>query len=911
MTAVKTYPPVLEAALAALERGWSVLPVANEGEYAKKPHYCLTDTGHSKPGKEEGKLAPSWEALQRERPTPEYVRTWLSHIRGKGVAVITGQLSGVIVLDFDGQAGAALLKQLNLQPHVRTGSGGFHVYFPHPGWKVQTLNSKSKAELGQRYPGLDIRADGGYAVLPPSKNVSGPYEQLRNFSDLEPLESLPEELRAFLGLIAPPQEPQPPTARLGLAGRVQSSRGKRPDEATLLEGALKEAAASGRNNGGFWLACQLRDNGYSEVEARDVGRRYLDYTPEENTKGQNEAYTLDEFEASLRQAYSAPAREAWQRGHATRRRSSAQTQTDIAEQRPEIVVNGRFLREIAEDAVRALEGANDPPTLFRRGGAVVRLDQEEDARAVPLDAVALKGVLDRTADFVKLEERVEKGEDGSKSVVEEVKPARPPADLAPDLLARVDRLPLPSLRILATSPLFSEGGELVCEEGYHAESGIYLASRGLENVCDDVSTSSALALLRELLCDFPFTGEAGFAHTLAALLLPFVRPMIDGPTPLHLIEAPTRGTGKGLLSEVIAHVSLGHAAGVMVQPKDGDEFEKRVTSTLLEGARIILLDNVHTLKGEALAAALTARTWKGRRLGKSEMLTLPNDALWLATGNNVALDDDMPRRIVPIRLDPGVERPEERTGFRHENLLGWVKENRPALVSACLSLVSAWLWAGRPIGTGKLGSYEGWAATMGGILDVAGVLGFLTGREHLYETANAEPQEWAAVLAVLYEQHGAESIGAREFQAAMQRLDACSDYWEGKTRASALRRVGRAVTQRRDRVFGGFRVRAAGKTATGNAAYRVVPVGEGWNKTPETSETPGEGRETPVGTVFPEKATPPETPGVSAVFLQTPAQTPEKHRDVECCQNSTQGVSGVSGVLFVGQPEDGEDAVEL
>lgn len=214
---------------------------------------------------------------------------------------------------------------------------------------------------------------------------------------------------------------------------------------------------------------------------------------------------------------------------------------------------------------------------------------------MPLDAVALKGVLDRTADFVKLEERVEKGEDGSKSVVEEVKPARPPADLAPDLLARVDRLPLPSLRILATSPLFSEGGELVCEEGYHAESGIYLASRGLENVCDDVSTSSALALLRELLCDFPFTGEAGFAHTLAALLLPFVRPMIDGPTPLHLIEAPTRGTGKGLLSEVIAHVSLGHAAGVMVQPKDGDEFEKRVTSTLLEGARIILLDNVHTL----------------------------------------------------------------------------------------------------------------------------------------------------------------------------------------------------------------------------------------------------------------------------------------------------------------------------
>ena len=310
---------------------------------------------------------------------------------------------------------------------------------------------------------------------------------------------------------------------------------------------------------------------------------------------------------------------------------------------------------------------------------MVRVIDDEGTKAKPLDAVGLKGELDRSADFMK--------EVMTKDGLERY-PARPPNDLAPDLLARVDRLPFPTLRMLATTPVYSKDGHLISAEGYHADSGIFLALQGLK-VPELPEPGAALMLLRELLCDFPFANPGGFAHSLAALLLPFLRPRIDGPTPLHLVEAPTRGTGKGLLSEVIPLVSIGTSPGVMVQPKDGDEFEKRVTSTLLSGARVILLDNVHTLKGEALAAALTARVWQGRRLGKSEMLTLPNDALWIATGNNVALDDDMPRRIVPIRLDAGVERPEARSGFRHPNLTRWVRENRPALVAACLSLIEA------------------------------------------------------------------------------------------------------------------------------------------------------------------------------------------------------------------------------
>ncbi|KQR15600.1 hypothetical protein [Deinococcus sp. Leaf326] len=522
---------------------------------------------------------------------------------------------------------------------------------------------------------------------------------------------------------------------------------------------------------------------------------------------------------------------------------------------PEIVVNTQRLRDIAEESVIALLARNDPPRLFSRAGELGRLiQQDNETRFKSFDQVALKGELERSADFVK----EVMGKDNESYMVA----VRPPNDLAPDLLARVDQLPFPILRTLATTPLYSAAGDLIAAEGYHSDSGVFLTLGGLK-LPSLPTVEGALELLRELLHDFPFAHRAGFAHTVGALLVPFLRPMIDGPTPLHLIEAPTRGTGKGLLSEVIPAVALGTDAGVMVQPKDGDEFEKRVTSMLLEGSRVILLDNVHALQGEALAAALTARTWRGRRLGKSEMLTLPNDALWMATGNNVSLDDDMPRRIIPIRLDAGVERPEDRTGFRHPNLLRWIREHRAQLVGACLALVEAWKADGRPAGATRLGSYESWSATVGGVLQVAGIEGFLEAREHLYEISNPEPEEWGNVLDAVYTAHGGEPVPARAFLSAMMTTGSHIDLWEGRKPLSQLQKIGRALLAHRDRVFSGRRLRVAGvDSTTKNKLYRVELV---------------------------------TSPGVSGVAQN---ETPEKHRANNDDQDSIPGVSGVSGVSF-------------
>ena len=119
-------------------------------------------------------LLPSWKPYQSRRPTAEELKKWERLHHPACWAVVTGENSGVVVLDFDGNGGSATRKRLKLIPHVRTGSGGSHVYSQHPGWRVPTVNAKSKRELGQRYPGLDIRADGGYAICL-GRNAKGEY----------------------------------------------------------------------------------------------------------------------------------------------------------------------------------------------------------------------------------------------------------------------------------------------------------------------------------------------------------------------------------------------------------------------------------------------------------------------------------------------------------------------------------------------------------------------------------------------------------------------------------------------------------------------------------------------------------------------------------------------------------------
>ena len=488
---------------------------------------------------------------------------------------------------------------------------------------------------------------------------------------------------------------------------------------------------------------------------------------------------------------------------------------------PIIVINDRYLREITDEAWDTVAEANDPPYIFQRGRMIVDVVLDDEGQPIlrTVDRPAFKNILDRLADWVKLND---KG----------VMPGRPPADVLADMMASKE-LPLPFMFGITTAPILSGEGQVETGAGYQAQTRHYLHLPPGLNISDVADNPGPTALkkarallLDELLCDFPFAGDADLANAIAVLLLPFVRLLIDGPTPLHLIESPTPGTGKGLLVDALSIPAVGEGPAIMTEGRDEDEYRKRITAKLLQAPRFVLIDNIRSrLDSAALSAALTASRWEDRVLGHSRTATLPVTCVWLATANNPGVSLEIARRTVSIRLDSGQERPWLRSDFRHPDLRRWAKEHRGELVWAALTLARAWVAAGRPEGHQSLGSYESWAGVMGGILDVAGVRGFLGNVGRVYEVADQELQSWAAFCAAWWGEYQDMPVGTDLLFGLATRHRLLLDIWGGRDDHSRRTRFGIALSKMRDRVVDSFQVRHADPDTHGKVArYRLVDL---------------------------------------------------------------------------------------
>jgi hypothetical protein len=162
---------------------------------------------------------------------------------------------------------------------------------------------------------------------------------------------------------------------------------------------------------------------------------------------------------------------------------------------------------------------------------------------------------------------------------------------------------------------------------------------------------------------------------------------------------------------------------------------------------MIIFDNAHWLDSAPLAAILTTWQWSDRPLGLTRWLQLPHRQIWLCTGNNLGATDELLRRSVWIRLDTGSAHPEQRSNFRHENLLEWAEENRGKIISAILTILRAWCVAGRPQApTPVLASFDPWARTLGAVLDFAELRGFLGNRKRFGTRMQSERPQWDSFL---------------------------------------------------------------------------------------------------------------------------------------------------------------------
>ena len=181
-----------DAALDYLRRGWPVIP----GHNPIAPH-GLCSCGKlacDKPGKHP---RIGWREFEQHLPTEAQVRSWWHRWPDASVIVLTGRLSGLLVLDIDPRSGGddslAELPKLPPTVTVLTGGGGEHYWFRYP----QDSNLTIGAGV---LPGIDWRGQGGYVVAPPSLHASGRrYEWEAGYSpDEHPLADAPDTLLAAL-----------------------------------------------------------------------------------------------------------------------------------------------------------------------------------------------------------------------------------------------------------------------------------------------------------------------------------------------------------------------------------------------------------------------------------------------------------------------------------------------------------------------------------------------------------------------------------------------------------------------------------------------------------------------------------------------------------------------------------------
>ena len=429
---------------------------------------------------------------------------------------------------------------------------------------------------------------------------------------------------------------------------------------------------------------------------------------------------------------------------------------------PEIVVTDRHLRDITANALEALYRANRPERIFRRGGVLTRLSVDEKGSPFTetLNESALRGYLARSCNFVRVRAKGEKIA------------TPPPLDVVRDIDSLGD-WQFPPLLGITEAPVIRTDGTVMTKPGYDNATNLYywpspkLSVPLIQDKPTDSDLKVAIDLALEPLADFPFDSEASKANAIATMLTPVLRPLVDGPVPMALFDKPQQGTGASLLAEVISLVATGRTAAILSAPQDDESWRKEITSLLLRGQLVVTVDNIEaTLSAPSLGALLTSSTWQDRLLGHNKMVTIPNRAIWIGTGNNIRLAGDLPRRCYRVRMDPGMARPWMRPldNFRHPYLVSWVFETRGAILAAILTIDRAWVVAGIPESPGvpSLGGFEQWRRVIGGVLQFMGIGAFLRNLESMYDEMDTETSQWESFLEAWHDVIGDKAVTAAE-----------------------------------------------------------------------------------------------------------------------------------------------------
>lgn len=498
-------------------------------------------------------------------------------------------------------------------------------------------------------------------------------------------------------------------------------------------------------------------------------------------------------------------------------------------ERPAIKLEPGGLHEAATFGEQFLKLAGVP--IFQRGNALVRPilaevrasgdHRTKVAQLHPVDAAWLRDKLTARIAFFRFDRRRD-----------DYVPCNAPLDVANTILARVGEWKVPVVTGVISAPTMRPDGSLLTQQGYDAATGLYLAgSPALPAMPDEPTRGDALQALDRLtalLDEFPIIGAASQAVAVSALLTPIARGAFPA-APMHCVSAPAPGSGKSFFIDVVAAIATGQRCPVLAPGRNEEETEKRLGAAMLSGQPLVSIDNVNGLLGGTLLCQAVERpVIEIRRLGESTNVRVETTGTsFFSTGNNLTLTGDLTRRALLMQLDPVLENPELRefTGNPFDQVLA----DRGRYVGAALTIVRAYIVAGRPDPAKPLASFEGWSNIVRSALLWCGLADPV---ETMTVARSADPQlaalgellcAWADALGL-----GPENARTADdvLQAAGRRRPASDgsatpdgdSEWDAPALRKAVlpiaasrqglsaRTLGRFFTRHKGRIVGGFRI---------------------------------------------------------------------------------------------------------
>lgn len=355
--------------------------------------------------------------------------------------------------------------------------------------------------------------------------------------------------------------------------------------------------------------------------------------------------------------------------------------------------------------------------VYEKGGVLVQVATSRDKKDESDDSVNVPRVRPMGRASVRNElssviscQVLKKAKDGMELVSAHI-----PEWLENQVFESKDLSSIRALDSVVVTPVMRKDGSILQTPGYDdATKCIYAPNAEFGSIPENPTLADAVKAKEEIMAmveEFPFKSDAHRAAYLALILTPFARPALGmAPSPCFGIDACRNNLGKTKLAKAARLLAEG-VDNTTTLPPNEDAMQKKLLAYALQGTNTIIFDNAAKgtkVGGPTLEQWATDGKVEERILGISKLFSGNLLTTTVFTGNNLQFTSDMARRVVHIRLEANYEDP---ATVKHKFDLDavWVLANRPRLVTAALTVLRAFVLAGRP-SMSSMPSFERWAS---------------------------------------------------------------------------------------------------------------------------------------------------------------------------------------------------------